>query len=150
MFQGVEIADERVAAVTPTAVFAPFFSAADGDASPDGSGGGVNRESAVAEATGIGSASSIFRGGSVRVPVADLRPAAVLTPRWPTRSRPDDPGPHRYHCRAHKLAPAQEATIHALAGTRSLRSLAAEFGVSHETVRAVLRARDARPATAAA
>jgi DeoR/GlpR family transcriptional regulator of sugar metabolism len=29
--------------------------------------------------------------------------------------------------------------IRALAGTRSLRALAADFGVSHETIRAVLR-----------
>ena len=40
--------------------------------------------------------------------------------------------------RQRKLSPQQEAAIRALAGTKSLRSLAAEFGVSHETVRAVL------------
>ena len=39
--------------------------------------------------------------------------------------------------RARKLTPAEESTIRALAGTKSLRSLAADFGVSHETVRAV-------------
>jgi hypothetical protein len=38
------------------------------------------------------------------------------------------------------LTPADEAAILTLAGTKSLRSLAAAFGVSHETVRAVLRA----------
>jgi hypothetical protein len=37
------------------------------------------------------------------------------------------------------LTAEQESTIRALAATRSLRSLAAEFGVSHETIRAVLR-----------
>jgi hypothetical protein len=37
------------------------------------------------------------------------------------------------------LTAEQESTIHALAGTSSLRSIAAEFGVSHETIRAVLR-----------
>ena len=42
--------------------------------------------------------------------------------------------------RRRRLTPAREAAIRALAGTRSLRSLAADFGVSHETVRAVLRA----------
>ena len=41
--------------------------------------------------------------------------------------------------RARKLTPEHEAAIRALAGAKSLRSPAAEFGVSHETVRAVLR-----------
>ena len=40
--------------------------------------------------------------------------------------------------RRRTLSSEQEAAIRALAATRSLRSLAAEFGVSHETVRAVL------------
>ncbi|CAA9552482.1 MAG: hypothetical protein AVDCRST_MAG49-1878 [uncultured Thermomicrobiales bacterium] len=43
------------------------------------------------------------------------------------------------------LTPEQEAAIRALAGIRSLRSLAAEFGVSHETVRAALRKTLGRP-----
>jgi len=34
-----------------------------------------------------------------------------------------------------RLAPEQEVAIRAVAGTRSVPSLAAEFGVSHETVR---------------
>ena len=38
-----------------------------------------------------------------------------------------------------KLTPQQEATIRALARTKSLRSLAADFGVSHEAVRRVIR-----------
>ena len=33
----------------------------------------------------------------------------------------------------------KEATIHALAGTTSLRSLAVDFGVSYETIRAMVR-----------
>jgi hypothetical protein len=41
--------------------------------------------------------------------------------------------------RARKLSPAQEAEVRSLAGTKSLRSLAADFGVSHETVRAIVR-----------
>jgi len=41
--------------------------------------------------------------------------------------------------RRRKLTPEQEAAIRAVAGTRSLRSLATDFGVSHETIRAVLR-----------
>ena len=45
--------------------------------------------------------------------------------------------------RRRKLSREQEAAIRAEAGSRSLRELAAEFGVSHETVRGVLRERDA-------
>jgi transposase len=41
--------------------------------------------------------------------------------------------------RPRKLTPDQEAMIRALAGTKSLRSLAAEFGVSHETIRIIVR-----------
>ena len=47
--------------------------------------------------------------------------------------------PGRYRARPRKLTPAQEAAICALAATRSLRELAADFGVSHETIRAVCR-----------
>ena len=45
--------------------------------------------------------------------------------------------------RRRKLTREQEAAIRALAAARSLRSVAAEFGVSHEMVRGVLRERDA-------
>ena len=47
----------------------------------------------------------------------------------------------RYSSRALKLSPAEESAIRALSATKSLRSLAADFGVSHETVRAVCRRR---------
>ncbi len=49
--------------------------------------------------------------------------------------------------RRRKLSPEQAAAIRANAGNRSLRELAAEFGVSHETVRAVLRERGGAPTT---
>jgi hypothetical protein len=52
--------------------------------------------------------------------------AEAVTTRIPIMVVSTDP------CR---LAPEQEAVIRALAGTRSVRSLTAEFGVSHETVR---------------
>ncbi|MDP9356798.1 MAG: hypothetical protein M3R02_16200 [Chloroflexota bacterium] len=38
-----------------------------------------------------------------------------------------------------KLSLDQESAIRTLAQTKSLRSLAADFGVSHETVRAIVR-----------
>ena len=52
-----------------------------------------------------------------------------------------------YHLpRPRKLSVEQEAAIHAAAGNWSLRELAADYGVSHETVRAVSRGRvDAKP-----
>ncbi len=45
----------------------------------------------------------------------------------------------RYARRARRLTQAEESAIRALAATKSLRSLAAEVGVSHETVRAVIQ-----------
>jgi hypothetical protein len=92
---------------------------------------------AVAEATGIGSASSILLERRSRIPFSDLRNEPSLHPRWP--SRRDTASPRRYRGRARRLTPEQELTIRGLAGTRSLRSLAADFGVSHETIRVVLR-----------
>jgi hypothetical protein len=45
-----------------------------------------------------------------------------------------------YHApRRRKLSPEQEAAIRGEAGDRTLRRLAAEYGVSHETIRTVLR-----------
>ena len=45
-----------------------------------------------------------------------------------------------YHApRRHKLSSEQESAIRGEAGNRTLRSLAADFGVSHETIRAVVR-----------
>ena len=45
--------------------------------------------------------------------------------------------------RRHKLSPVQEAAIRANAGNRTLRELAAEFGVGYETIHAVLPGRGA-------
>jgi hypothetical protein len=76
-------------------------------------------------------------GQERRVPVLDFRSSSSSHLRWPARR---DAASHpRYRARARKLGVDQEATIRALAATRSLRSLAAEFEVSHETIRAVVR-----------
>ena len=72
-----------------------------------------------------------------RVAVPDLRTGASPSPRWPPRR--DVPDTPRYRARARKLTSDQEASIRAVGTTKSLRALAAEFGVSHETIRAVLR-----------
>lgn len=45
--------------------------------------------------------------------------------------------------RPRQLSAEERAAVHALARTKSLRSLAADFGVSHETVRRVLREAEA-------
>ncbi|CAA9545608.1 MAG: hypothetical protein AVDCRST_MAG19-207, partial [uncultured Thermomicrobiales bacterium] len=37
------------------------------------------------------------------VPVPDLRHPASSSPRWPARSRPEDPAPRRYRARARRL-----------------------------------------------
>jgi hypothetical protein len=72
-----------------------------------------------------------------RIKVPDLRTGASPSPRWP--SRRDVSKIPRYRARARKLTPDQEASIRAFGSMKSLRALAAEFGVSHETIRAVLR-----------
>jgi hypothetical protein len=68
----------------------------------------------------------------------DFRSTPQVALRWPSRHDLRSHRP-RYRSRARKLTPNQEASIRALAGTKSLRSLAADFGVSHETIRTVLR-----------
>jgi hypothetical protein len=76
-------------------------------------------------------------GQQRRVPVLDFRSSPASHLRWPARR--DTASYPRYRARARKLTSDQEASIQTLAATRSLRSLAAEFGVSHETIRAVVR-----------
>ncbi len=65
-----------------------------------------------------------------RVAVPDFRPL-------PSRRRCGSGA--RYSSRARKLTPDEESAIRARAGTKGLRSLAADFGVSHETVRRAIR-----------
>lgn len=48
----------------------------------------------------------------------------------------------RYAGRAQKLTPADESAIRILSATKSLRALAAEFGVNHKTMRAVSLVRE--------
>jgi hypothetical protein len=67
-----------------------------------------------------------------RVSVPDLRPVRRRTPCGSGA---------RYSERSRRLTPEQESAIRAFGATWSLRSLAAAYGVSHETVRAVLRGR---------
>ncbi len=63
-----------------------------------------------------------------RVTIPDLR-------ALPRRRRGGSSG--RYALRARKLTPTEASIIRALAGSKSLRSLAADFSVSHEIVRSI-------------
>ena len=76
---------------------------------------------------------------AVRVPVPDFRSVHPSALQRPVSLRPDAPVRRRYRARSRKLTLEKESAIRPLAATRSLRSLAADFGVSHETIRAVLR-----------
>ena len=115
----------------------PDVSPAGAHGNTPGGSGAVNIEIEVAEATGIGSASSILPEGRSRIPFPDLRTEPAAHPRWP--SRWDAPSHPRYRARARKLTAEQETTIRALSRSRSLHSLATDFGVSHETIRAAVR-----------
>ena len=80
--------------------------------------------------------------GPVRVQVPDFPPSPDLCAGGRVRARRDRPVSRRYAYRPGKLTDAQESAIRALGATRSLSSLAADFGVSHETVRTVLSRRE--------
>jgi hypothetical protein len=98
---------------------------------------GANRGIEDAEPTPVASASSIIPDQRTRIPFPDLRTEPTSHPRWPP---PRDAAPSsRYRGRARRLTVEQESAIRALASTRSLRSLAVDFGVSHEMIRAVVR-----------
>jgi hypothetical protein len=77
------------------------------------------------------------------VEVPDFRNSPFPSPRRPSRRNAS--ACPRYYARARKLTLEQESKIRALTGMKSLRSLAADFGVSHETIRAVLRQDRAAP-----
>ncbi len=88
--------------------------------------------------TGVGSARSELLRWTGRFAVPDFRsalePGGFALPRKPSGALV---GP-RYRSRPRKLTPDEVTRVRALAATKSLRSLAADFGVSHETIRATL------------
>ena len=70
-----------------------------------------------------------------------LPAGAIVVAAPPQRSHVGRSGRSSYQrARPRRLSPAEREAVRALAPNRTLRELAAEFGVSHETVRAVLRA----------
>src|SRR5262245_34717033 len=104
------------------------------DAAP-ATGGGVNPELEEAEAMGLGAAPS---ANWLRVPRAIPLAAgrAKVTPAPSTRQV----RPSRYQApRPRRLTAAEEREVARLAGWRSLRHIAREFGVSHESIRSIIR-----------
>jgi hypothetical protein len=98
---------------------------------------GVNPEIEEAEATGIASlpsANGLFVPRFVPVRTDPLFAGDAIPPVSKPRGKPS-----RYASRTRRLTSDEESAIVALAGTRSLRAIGADFAVSHETVRAVLR-----------
>jgi hypothetical protein len=83
---------------------------------------------AVAEATGDRSVGCILPVGALLIAVRPPLRVAGRTKRATYRTP-----------RQRKLSPEQVEAIGAEAGNCTLREFAAEFGVSHETIRAVLR-----------
>src|SRR5262245_37475289 len=91
----------------------------------------------------VASASSISRltPSSISGAASLFVPRRIpLTNRSAALAHLGAPSVRRYLApRRHRLTPADEAAILALSQTKSLRALAADFGVSHETIRAIVR-----------
>lgn len=125
LFSDVYVINKTAVAVMPRPEFRPFLELADADAQ-------VREDLSTAMSLRRkrrGSDARLRHG--VGVVVIAASPPGGLAGR---AARASCTSPRR-----RKLSPEQEAAIRTRARTSSLRSLAAEFGVSHETVRAVLR-----------
>jgi hypothetical protein len=142
VFASIATEDDRVAAVVPHPDFALFFQ------KPQVDEGLFEANSN--DVTEVTSSVKLCMGGSDggrvcvlelfvprRVVVHDYRTRPSVIPCWP--SRHSTASYVRYRARARKLTTEQESVIRALTGTKSLRALAADFGVSHETIRAICR-----------
>jgi hypothetical protein len=78
-----------------------------------------------------------------------LRPGAIVFAKVPERRRTGRSARDTYQTpRSRKLCPQEEQAIRDAADLRTLRDLAAEFGVSHETVRAIARETKSNAASA--
>jgi hypothetical protein len=130
LFASIRIKDDWVEAVEPQPSFAPFFS---WDCQVRRLSGGSDGDR--------GRVLELFVPRRIAIP--DLRTGFSFVPRW--RSKCGASARPRYRTRTQKLTTDQDTTIRALAGTKSLRTLAADFDVSHETIRAVIRERHVKP-----
>ena len=129
MFNSMKIENRTAVEITPRPDLVPFFAALAAESSNVMTYGRKRR--------GSNPHLQNLPSGQRRVPILDFRMGSSTTPRWP--SSRDAATPSRYRGRARRLTVEQETTIRALTGTRSLRSLAVDFSVSHETIRAVVR-----------
>ncbi len=76
-------------------------------------------------------------------PLTPLPTGEILVAEPPVRKCVGTTGRSAYQrARPRRLSPAEREAVRALAPDRSLRELAAGFGVSHETIRAVLHQLD--------
>ena len=141
VFQQVEIKDDRVVAVLPQPEFAPFFNLlAPDDDDPDGNNDGQPHSAAPScQTSTLAGGSDGLRSRGCRIPDGAMAFAEV-----PDRRRVGSSQRDGYQLpRARILTADDEAVVRSMAGERSLRDLAAEFGVSYETIRRVARVRDA-------
>jgi DNA invertase Pin-like site-specific DNA recombinase len=139
VFAEIEIKEDRVVAVVPQPDFAPFFllqvgNSDDGDEHADGAESSAPSSEVLNGRKRRGSIASPRHANDSLEPIV----VAVVPPRRVAgRSRRA-----AYHApRPRKLSIEQQTALLDAAANHSLRWLATEFGVSHETVRRVLRSR---------
>jgi site-specific DNA recombinase len=135
VLQSVEIRDDRVTAVVPQPEFAPFFNlvnrgneSMNDEGQPCGAAPNCQSSALAGGSDGDRSVGCILPIGALLIALRPPLRVAGRSKRATYRSP-----------RQRKLSVAQVEAIRAEAGNRSLRELAAAFGVSHETVRAALR-----------
>ncbi len=136
VFQAVEITDDRVVAVVPQPDFTPFFVAqAEGNGVLMGNNNGPEESEPSSEVL-----NGRKRRGSDK-PLRYLPSGAIFIAEPPESKCVGGSGRSSYQTpRRHKLTDEQERMI-LHPSNRTLRKLAHELGVSHETIRAVRQRR---------
>jgi site-specific DNA recombinase len=129
MFNGVQIENRTAVAITPRPDLLPFFATLASETSSVMTHGRKRR--------GTVPQVQYQYGQSIRVPLPDSKYIGEPTSR--DSSHIDDTFlPRRLGQRPRKLTHSDEATIRILSITCSLRALAVQFGVSHETIRKII------------
>ncbi len=127
LFADVWVVNKTAVAVVPPPAYRPFLELAGADAQ-------------VRDALSTAMSLRRKRRASLSSPRHGCEPIAVCAP--PPRRTVGRCGRSPSQAdRPRRLNTDQITAIRALAQTKSLRSLAAEFGVSHETIRTMLRSR---------
>jgi hypothetical protein len=122
LLSSVTVDNKQAMAYVPRPELEPFFRTLAVNPSPESCRGGSD---------GLRSSNSITTASVIYLPILpiDRETGDIDSPSRPTRTM-------------RKLTPDQRAEIRSLARTRSLRDLAASYGVSHETIRTVLKTGD--------